>query len=274
MIIFDLQDLNVTKIIGAKKLCQSRGFNIQVSEYRGKEPGFSRGFFTIGIVIDGEAKYCYKNKIVHAKKGDMFFLNNYEPFNQFTVGDDYYTYIINFIANDELIIESTCFQTRNAQKCYTLFKEAAIAFSMNDENYLFKVVGNLYKILALAVSDNNYLNKNNSKYKKVEAATKYIYENLANSHLTVKNIADNMNISTTYLVRIFKEVTGSSPLEYMKGVRINYASDMLITQNSTVEKVAFESGFYDSSYFCKEFKKVMGCSPRTFKKNHRTMRVD
>ena len=103
---------------------------------------------------------------------------------------------------------------------------------------------------------------------------RYIYENLSDSHLTVKNIADTLDISTTYLVRIFKEVTDSSPLEYIKSVRINYASDMLITQNSTVEKVAFESGFYDSSYFCKEFKKVMGCSPRTFKKNHRTRRVD
>lgn len=270
----DMQDMNVTKIVGAKKLCQSRGFNIHVSEYRGNDYGLSKGFFTMGIVLEGEAKYCYKNKIVHAKKGDVFFLNNYEPFNQFTVGDDYYTYIINFVSDDELNIESTGFQTRNVQKYHMLFKEVAIAFSMKEDNYLYKVVGNLYKILALAVSDNIYQNKNNSKYKKVESAIRYIYENLSDSHLTVKNIADTLDISTTYLVRIFKEVTGSSPLEYIKSVRINYASDMLITQNSTVEKVAFESGFYDSSYFCKEFKKVMGCSPRSFKKNHRTLRVD
>ena len=111
-------------------------------------------------------------------------------------------------------------------------------------------------------------NKPRTKTDKAAFATDYIGKNLTNYQLSVETVAREMSISTTYLRKVFVESVGMSPLKYIKTRRINLAVDILSTTDRSVNEAARECGFQDASYFCKEFKKIMGTSPLAFRNKY------
>ncbi len=78
-------------------------------------------------------------------------------------------------------------------------------------------------------------------------------------------IARAQNISITYFRSIFKSITGLSPVEYLNRVRILRALELLQTTTFSVSEVGERVGFYDTNYFSRLFKKVIGYPPSYFK---------
>ena len=78
-------------------------------------------------------------------------------------------------------------------------------------------------------------------------------------------LADNMNYSRRQLARIIKKLTGLTPLNFIKEIRLQKARNILeMRQFSTVAEVGFEVGFTDASYFSKAFKKRFGMTPKQY----------
>ena len=73
--------------------------------------------------------------------------------------------------------------------------------------------------------------------------------------------------SESTLLRDFKRITDSTPLEYHLKLRIRRACRLLRLTDDPVTRIAFETGFEDSNYFSRQFRKVMGLSPRDYRKN-------
>lgn len=78
-------------------------------------------------------------------------------------------------------------------------------------------------------------------------------------------MANNYKITQCYFRMIFKEVTGLTPLEYVNRVRILHALDLLQTKNISIAEVASLVGIYDSNYFSRLFKNIIGYPPSFFK---------
>lgn len=78
-------------------------------------------------------------------------------------------------------------------------------------------------------------------------------------------IARAQNISITYFRSIFKSITGLSPVEYLNRVRILRALELLQTTALSVSEAGERVGFYDTNYFSRLFKKVIGYPPSYFK---------
>lgn len=92
----------------------------------------------------------------------------------------------------------------------------------------------------------------------------------ANYHgyITLNEIAAKGNMSVRTVNRMFKEALEMSPIDYLLKVRINNAKTLLEKQNISISEAAFQSGFNDSNYFTKQFKKFTAMSPREYKKSH------
>jgi AraC-like DNA-binding protein len=72
-------------------------------------------------------------------------------------------------------------------------------------------------------------------------------------------------MSASYVRGLFRQKTGSTPLQFLTGLRIERAKDMLrvrATSGLTVEAVAKSAGFRSNYYFSRVFKKCTGLSPR------------
>jgi len=84
--------------------------------------------------------------------------------------------------------------------------------------------------------------------------------------LSVAKLAEKARMSQRSFFRHFKNATGYNPNEYLGMARLKYAEDQLLFSNKSVSCIAIESGYYDSSDFCRKFKKHYKVAPYCFRK--------
>lgn len=85
--------------------------------------------------------------------------------------------------------------------------------------------------------------------------------------ISVQQLARMAAMSESTLARAFHRVIGRSPIEQVIRVRVMHAAESL-RQGARVTEAAFASGFNDSNYFSRQFRKVMRLSPRAFRNKH------
>lgn len=85
------------------------------------------------------------------------------------------------------------------------------------------------------------------------------------SRLTLEETAGMVYLSPAYLSRIFKKETGTSFNEYLSGVRIGKAKELLRHPELRLTDIAQMVGYEDQSYFAKVFKRVTGSSPSGYR---------
>ncbi|WP_294562547.1 AraC family transcriptional regulator, partial [uncultured Traorella sp.] len=121
----------------------------------------------------------------------------------------------------------------------------------------------LYDIIA-HVNDRGY---NKKRFIVIEKSEKYLEKNLFSDKLSVKNIAQESNISEVYFRKMFKEKYGKSPLSYINDMRIKKAKELIINEeNLSIKEVSDACGFLDIYSFSRSFKKNVGVSPSQYRK--------
>ena len=95
-----------------------------------------------------------------------------------------------------------------------------------------------------------------------------INKNIANSDLSVDMIADEAGISRVHLHRKMKELTGQTPHDFIRNIRLKKAANLLANQGMNVTEVMYACGFANSASFSTVFKKFYGMSPRDYMREH------
>ncbi|MDO4338705.1 MAG: response regulator [Eubacteriales bacterium] len=100
----------------------------------------------------------------------------------------------------------------------------------------------------------------------------YIEKNYGDP-LNAAEIAGKYGLSVSYLSTFFKEKTGMNLTAYIEGVRMEKAKDLLKNREWTVTDVAIHTGYSNSNYFSKVFKKYVGVTPREFREIERRREI-
>ena len=87
--------------------------------------------------------------------------------------------------------------------------------------------------------------------------------------LDIGGLAALAGVSQSQLERRFIQLLGTSPGEYILRVRVSASRALLETSDRTIADIALTVGFYDHSHFTRTFKRMMSCSPRTYRDHHR-----
>lgn len=85
--------------------------------------------------------------------------------------------------------------------------------------------------------------------------------------LSLRYLADELNINSSYLSSLFKKETGMTVTAYIIRQRINYAKHLLENTRLQIQTVAQYCGLGDVHYFSKLFKKETGMTPRDFRQS-------
>lgn len=93
----------------------------------------------------------------------------------------------------------------------------------------------------------------------VKTLREYIQQNYA-SVPNIEELSEIANLSSFYLMRLFKEETGLSPHAYINQLRINKAKEM-IEAGASLLQISYDLGFTDQSHFSKTFLKITGVNP-------------
>lgn len=108
------------------------------------------------------------------------------------------------------------------------------------------------KISAVEASD--------TKKRMVKSAIKYIKENYA-EHIQIEDVAENVGFSRYYFCHSFKEMTGTSVVNYINMLRCEKARTYIYSRKYNISEIALMCGFENFSYFTKTYKKYMGLLP-------------
>ena len=98
----------------------------------------------------------------------------------------------------------------------------------------------------------------------IEAAKKYIESNYTDN-ITLEDVSREVNISSYYLSRIFKEGTGENFIDYLTGLRMDKAKELLATTQYSMKEICAKVGYSDPNYFSKTFKKNVGVTPTEYR---------
>ena len=87
------------------------------------------------------------------------------------------------------------------------------------------------------------------------------------SPLTLTELAAAAGLSPKYFCRLFRQVTGRTPIAYLQFHRVERAAERLLATDDPITEIAFSCGFGDISYFTKAFRRAKGVSAREYRKS-------
>ena len=86
--------------------------------------------------------------------------------------------------------------------------------------------------------------------------------------ISLEQIAAISNLTVTSFCRYFKLMTNKTYYDFLTEIRISHACHFLIEDKMSVDQIADKCGFYNISNFYRQFKKVIGVTPLTYKREY------
>ncbi len=100
-----------------------------------------------------------------------------------------------------------------------------------------------------------------------------IEENMNNSDFNIDVIAVSLNLSRSSFFKKLKSITGLSPIDLVREIRLNKAVELIKNTDLTVTEIAFAVGFKDPGYFGKCFRKKYNLTPREYSNEYRNSSI-
>jgi AraC-like DNA-binding protein len=251
-----------------------------------------KDFSELVIVLSGTATHIVDDERFYIKKGDVFVINNntihgYESTEGFHICNVMYRYnnLLKFDIDikknagfhalfvlEPYLVKENNFKSRlklkldDFDRVSNLLDNMMLEYETKQEGWQTFLKGyflNLVVILSRLYSFKK--DSNETKIINIAQSISYI-ENHFTENLSINLLSDISHYSPRHFVRIFNKIYHTTPTNYILSLRINYACKLLKKSSSSINKIALKSGFKDSNYFSRLFKKRIGISPKDFRK--------
>ncbi len=107
---------------------------------------------------------------------------------------------------------------------------------------------------------------------RVQSSIEFMQSQLYRS-LNIQELASQANMSNSHYSQIFREVTGTTPMRYLRDLRLENARILLLYKDMRANEAAFDSGFESVEHFNREFKRRFASTPSEFRLSARTRSV-
>lgn len=246
----------------------------------------------IDYVEEGEIEYKTPDRSVILHKGDAVFINSdvlhtvsakgrggriyAHLFDKYLVGGmfgsiyekKYMEPILKNLGPEMYVIRPD--DGKRIRVIENMFRLAEV-YEKKEEGYEFAVRSVLselwyflYKDVASVISLPETGNHTDST--RILTMMKYIQEHFSEK-ISVEMIAESANISVRECGRCFQSKIGMSPGNYLNDYRIRLAAELLLSTENSITEVAEKCGFSSCSYFGKSFLKMIGCTPKEYRRS-------
>lgn len=98
----------------------------------------------------------------------------------------------------------------------------------------------------------------------LDKTTKTVMDNISDPDFSLEDIIKEIGIGRSQFYRKISSITGQNPSNFIRTVRLKYASEILLSKKFSVKEVTHMCGFNSSAYFTKTFKELFGVTPTQF----------
>lgn len=231
-----------------------------------------KGFHIIHVVISGRGTLKIDNVVYHAQAGDIFYIPPDREVIYWADDDDPWEYRwVGFIGtkamitlNGTVLPRVICTSVSHADMLAERMSQIYDCACLRNDRGDLLALGHMYFFLAeLLVECGTQRRDSNMAAEHVHRATDYIREHY-DENVSVDSICQWLNISRSYLYKLFRRYFGTSPSNYLIRFRLEKARELLNTQRYPVNEVAERVGFTDHPYFTKRFRMAYGMTPREY----------
>lgn len=233
--------------------------------------------YQIALCTGGTGKFVCGGREHDIKEGDIFIFSPRVPHEYYPTSNSWQLYFVVFGGDgSDNIFEYLGFEKSEVLSCSDkniLSKITNLCSDICKEENAFEKSRILYSVLGIAssLSKNAYHAENPERKKinkKIRPVIAFIENNYKNP-VSLEELAELIDVSKSYLCRVFKQAYGITPVTFLLNFRINKAKQLLISTDMKIRRLAAECGFNDTSYFCMVFKKSEGMTPEEFRTLHK-----
>ncbi len=159
-------------------------------------------------------------------------------------------------------IKPTSKYLRNIKSLYTSIEDGLTPLQQFRLQLHFQSI--LYDLLATATATRSAPERDSLAA--VRHSIAYLQEHYDEEH-TVAQLACQLNLSSRQYTRLFRKLTGKSPIEFLNEYRINRSKELLLLQDEPSHQISSQIGIRDVTYFNRRFKQRVGCSPKEYVRN-------
>jgi DNA-binding response OmpR family regulator len=105
----------------------------------------------------------------------------------------------------------------------------------------------------------------------LDNATKAVVENVSNIDFTLNDLIGYLGMGRSQFYRKINTLTGQNPSNFIRTIRLKYASQLLINNQYSIKEVALNCGFNSTAYFTKTFKEVFNVTPTQYIQNQKEL---
>ena len=135
----------------------------------------------------------------------------------------------------------------------------------------YHLIGHLYLIMDALVSGSSSRRHTQggkrAQFYTNEAVT-FIAQNYSRA-ITVEDMARRCNLDRSYFGKVFRDVLGQSPQEFLIQYRMEKAAELLKITDLSVGEISRQVGYPNQLHFSRAFKNFYGISPRTYRQNNK-----
>lgn len=254
--------------------------------------------FELEFITGGKGIIITEENSLTATKGDLFF--RYPGTNVEGIAG-YYSYLIMFDAvynesnqalynvSPSVLFSQNCPSIVNEDIVFyipdkmniqdfntieSLFFDIFNSFISNGQKNQLQMKTAVLKIIDIATQEyklNCALKQNRRSIKnnflKIMKSKEYIDTNL-DKKLSLDMLAMESGLSKNFYCKIFKEIIGKSPFDYINENKINLAKRLISTTNKSIIEISYLCGFDDITYFYRVFKNHTNMTPSYFRQLH------
>ena len=213
------------------------------------------------IFDDGERFVCTPHNLIYLPRRRGYHIKKHERG---------YTACVNFkLSEDTEVYSPFMLEIRDRNRVEQLYSEARTAHSRGIPESELACYSALYGIMSIVESERSpeYISPVQSE--KLDLVMNYIENGIADTSLTVENLAALAGITPVWLRRLFLAKYGMQPSKYIKARRIGAAKELLVSTDLPNNDIALHTGFSDPAYFCREFRRIVGMTPGRYRGEYR-----
>lgn len=250
----------------------------------------------LGFMYSGSCDHTILNSTTHKlKKGQVFILDSEAPhsvenlgeqdilitllmskpyftdtfFNHFSEENVLSRFLVNAISKQTTHDNFIIFNSEKNRRITMLFLELMcehISPSMNSRDIISNLISLLFLELINVFEADKALQQLQLNKSTIVPILKYIETNYKCCDL--KGTAAFFNMNPNYLTTILKRDTGYSFKELIQKQRFRSITNLLRNTDLSVEEIAFQTGYENTTYLYKKFKEEFGCSPKEYRHRH------
>jgi len=100
----------------------------------------------------------------------------------------------------------------------------------------------------------------------IKKAVGVVEQNMSNAEFSVQDLSHSLAMSRVYLYKKILALTGKTPIEFIRVIRLKRAAQLLESSQLTVAEVAYKVGFNNPKYFAHYFKAEFDLLPKAYQK--------